>query len=66
MKKALILFILLISAFSLWAGGVYATGPTVTIDTASKTTQAGLYFTDDSLIIDKEKEGWINPIFQPL
>lgn len=62
MKKTLVLITLVLALSSLWAGGVYATGPSVTMDTASKIGQAGFYFINDNLVVEREEESWINPL----
>lgn len=63
MKKLLVTICLTLSLSILYAGGIYATGGSVTKDSASKTVQGGLFFHDDNLIVDSRNENWINPLF---
>ena len=63
MKKLLLTICLTLTLSILYAGGIYATGGSVTKDSASKTVQGGLFFHDDNLIVDSRNENWINPLF---
>ena len=62
-EKLLVTICLTLSLSILYAGGIYATGGSVTKDSASKTVQGGLFFHDDNLIVDSRNENWINPLF---
>lgn len=62
MKKTLIFLSLILFLTSLYAGGMYATGASLTYDSASKTSQIGLFLDSDKLIVKSEDEKWINPL----
>ena len=62
MKKLLALTILIFILSGLWAGGTYATGASLTLDSASNTSQVGLFLDNDNLVVTKDKETWINPL----
>ena len=57
MKKLFITLTLILTVSTLLcAGGIYATGASITNDTTSKATQVGLFFDNDSLIVHPDKE----------
>ena len=56
MKKLFITLTLILTVSTLLcAGGIYATGASITNDTTSKATQVGLFFDNDSLIVHPDK-----------
>ena len=63
MKKLFITLTLILTVSTLLcAGGIYATGASITNDTTSKATQVGLFFDNDSLIVHPDKEKILNPL----
>lgn len=63
MRKLLAMTIITLTVSSLWAGGMYATGASITMDSTSKTTQVGIFLDNDNLVVERDKENWINPLF---